>query len=157
MKQLLIIILMLTGYKSLSANEIGKKQKREEDILIVVYTARGHIGIPYRYGGKDSNGLDCSALIQNSFKSAGYEVPRTSTEQSKCGKNITWSNVREGDLVFFTFNKDGKKWNHSGLITLAQNGEIKFVHSSSSKGVVESDLLADYYKDNVIGFRRVIK
>ncbi|WP_109830885.1 C40 family peptidase [Reichenbachiella versicolor] len=158
MKKVILILLALSciGLSNTYAQK-KKKKRRAAETTKVVTTAKAYIGTPYRYGGTTRKGIDCSALIQNSFSKAGYKVPRTSKEQSKYGKNVGWKKVKEGDLVFFKFKKKGKKWNHSGLITKVDGKNIRFIHASSSKGVVESNLMVDYYKDNVIGFRRVIQ
>ena len=85
------------------------------------------------------------------------KLPRTSKEQSKVGNKRGWEGIRAGDLVYFKFKKKGSKWYHSGMITHVSEKKILFIHASSSKGVVESNLLSDYYKKNVKNFRRVIK
>lgn len=134
-----------------------KKKKRQKEVSTVVRTAYSYKGTPYKYGGTSKSGIDCSALMQNSFAKAGYQIPRTSKEQSKYGKKVSWSAAKPGDIVFFKFKEKGNKWYHSGMITKVDGDAIKFVHASSSRGVVESSLNAKYYKDNVKTFRRVIK
>ncbi|MEQ8905434.1 C40 family peptidase [Ekhidna sp.] len=134
-----------------------KQKRRKQSIESVIATGRSYIGTPYKWGGMSRSGIDCSGLIYNSYKTIGVDLPRTAKEQSKTGKKRGWEGIREGDLVYFKFKKKGSKWFHSGMITYVGKDKILFVHSSSSKGVVESNLLADYYKDNVRNFRRVIK
>ncbi|MFY0625863.1 MAG: C40 family peptidase [Reichenbachiella sp.] len=137
-------------------NVSAQNKKKKKSIKAVIQNAEYYKGTPYLYGGTSKKGIDCSALIQNSFSKAGYKIPRTSKEQSKHGKKVSWGSVRPGDLVFFKFKKKGEKWYHSGLITKVSGENIYFVHASSSRGVVESNLKSDYYKDNVKTFRRVI-
>lgn len=159
MKRILLLLLATTLAFSTQA-VAGKKKKKKKlkaDTELVVRTAQSYMGTPYKYGGTSKSGIDCSALIQNSFSKAGYKLPRVSKEQSKYGKKVKWKRLQKGDLVFFKFRKKGKTWNHSGLITVAKGKTVKFIHASSSRGVVESDLMADYYKKNITGFRRVIK
>lgn len=134
----------------------AQNKKKSKKISVVIQNAEAYKGTPYKYGGTSKSGIDCSALIQNSFSNAGYKVPRTSKEQSKYGKKVGWNGLRPGDLVFFKFKKKGEKWYHSGLITKVQGENIYFIHASSSRGVVESNLKSDYYKKNVKTFRRVI-
>ena len=149
---LLILILLIGG----NASAQKRKRKRAQDIQKVVDTAYTYKGTPYRYGGTSKSGIDCSALMQNSFASAGYKIPRTSQAQSKYGKKIGWGGIKQGDIVFFKFKQKREKWYHSGMITSVSNDGIYFIHASTSKGVVVSDLNADYYKKNVKAFRRVI-
>lgn len=151
---LVVLMLLLIGGQ---ATAQSKKRKRQADIQKVVDTAYTYTGTPYKYGGSSKNGIDCSALMQNSFAGAGYKIPRTAQAQSKYGKKVGWSSLRQGDIVFFKFKSKGEKWYHSGMITSVTPDGIYFIHASTSRGVVISDLNADYYKKSVKAFRRVIR
>ncbi|MEP0984649.1 C40 family peptidase [Ekhidna sp.] len=135
----------------------AQNKKKRRKIESVIKTGQSYIGVPYKWGGMSRSGIDCSGLIYNSYKTIGVNLPRTAKEQSKTGNKKGWNGIREGDLVYFKFKKKGSKWFHSGMITYVGNDKILFVHASSSSGVVESNLLSDYYKKNVKNFRRVIK
>lgn len=152
----LLVAFMLAGI-FISAPAQRKKKKRKQNITNVIRTGRSYIGTPYKWGGNTKAGIDCSGLIYNAYKTIGVNLPRTAKEQSKTGKKRGWEGLREGDLVYFKFKKKGSKWYHSGMITYVGDDKILFVHASSSRGVVESNLLSDYYKKNVKSFRRVIK
>jgi cell wall-associated NlpC family hydrolase len=152
-----ISLLMILLFFSVDTFAQKKKKKRKKEVQTVIQTAYSYKGTPYKYGGTSRKGIDCSALMQNSFKKAGYNIPRTAKEQSQHGKKIGWSSIQPGDVVFFKFKEKREKWYHSGIITKVGDSKASFVHASSSKGVVESNLYADYYKDNVKTFRRVIK
>ncbi len=134
-----------------------KKKRRKQNIESVIATGRSYIGTPYKWGGLSRSGMDCSGLIYTSYKTIGVNLPRTAKEQSKTGKKRGWEGIRAGDLVYFKFKKKGDKWYQSGMITYGGDDKILFVHASSSNGVVESNLLADYYKNSVRNFRRVIR
>ena len=134
----------------------SKKKKREVKTNVVMSSVKSYVGTPYKYGGMSRKGIDCSGLLHVSFNTGGISLPRTAKDQSKFGKNVSWNGLKRGDLVFFKFKQKGEKWWHSGVITVAEKGKIRFIHASSSRGVVESNLLSDYYKKNVKGFRRVI-
>ncbi len=149
---LLLVILSLSLVVGWAQNK--RKQKK---IDAVVSEARKYIGTPYRYGGVGSGGIDCSGLICNSLSVIDVNMPRVSKDQSKVGSSKNWNSIRPGDLVFFKFKEKGNKWYHAGLISSVENGQIKFIHSSSSRGVIESDLNQEYYRENVKKFRRVIK
>lgn len=140
-----------------------KKKKRKKQMATVVATAKSYIGTPYLYGGMSRSGIDCSALIYNSYKAAGISIPRTAEAQSKDSKSSKrfkdkdLSSIRVGDVVFFKFKEKRSKWWHSGMITYVNGDDIRFVHASSSRGVVESQLTSDYYRSNIKNFRRYIR
>lgn len=152
----LLFILLIAGI-SINCSAQRKKEQRRQNIKKVLLTGRSYIGTPYKWGGTNENGIDCSGLIQNSYRSIGIHLPRTAKEQSKIGKKRGWKSIHEGDLVYFKFKKKGSKWFHSGMITHVDKDKILFLHASLSNGVMESDLLNDYYRKNVKNFRRVIK
>lgn len=129
------------------------------DVDKVISTARTFLGTPYRYGGTTRSGMDCSGLLLNSFKAVDVALPRSSEAQSKVGKEIKKMNDLEpGDLVFFATGKSKNTITHVGLVTdVKAKDNIKFIHSSSSLGVVETNLYAEYYLKRFRGARRVIK
>ncbi len=133
-----------------------KKRRKAQAIQKVINAAYAYKGTPYRYGGTSKSGIDCSALMQNSYARAGYKIPRTAKAQSKYGKKVGWNGLKQGDIVFFKFKSKREKWYHSGMITSVSSDGTYFIHASTSRGVVVSDLNSNYYKKNVKAFRRVI-
>ena len=125
----------------------------------VVSTARTYIGTPYKYGGTTRSGMDCSGLLLNSFKSIKVDLPRSSEAQSKIGVQIKkMKELEPGDLVFFATGKKKRQITHVGLVTEKKgNKEIKFIHASSSLGVVETNIFQEYYETRFRGARRVIE
>jgi len=105
---------------------------------------------PYKYGGKDFRGVDCSALIQSVYKNAfGIDIPRTTIEQIKVGYKINKNSNQSGDLIFF---KTSYKDRHIGIII--EKG--KFLHSSSKYGVIISSINNPYWKSNYLQTRRIL-
>ena len=112
-------------------------------------------GAPYRYGGDNRDGIDCSAfsfLLLSSVYGIGY-LPRTAKEQYAASRHIRRDQLQEGDLVFF-HTLSGRK--HRGVthvgVYLRNN---KFVHASVS-GVMISDLSEGYYERHYVGAGRVL-
>lgn len=128
----------------------GKKSRGNfhvtPEIRKTIETARSYRGTPHKDGGVSRLGIDCSALIQISFKSAGVTMPRTAKLQSQIGKPIERSELRPGDLVFFSDRKIGGGITHVGLVTeISEQGEVKFIHTSSRLGVTENLLSTTYF------------
>ncbi len=105
-------------------------------------------GTRYRYGGTTPKGIDCSAFMQVLGTYAfGWALPRTAREQYAQTQSISKDDLKEGDLVFF--NTTGGI-SHVGMYL--QNNQ--FIHSSSSQGVVISNLSDKYWQTRFIGARR---
>jgi len=110
------------------------------------------MGSPYKYGGTTKEGVDCSGFVQNIYKSVyGVTLPRTTTEMNKVGSSVRASWMICGDLIFFK-NVRGSGVDHVGIYV----GNNKFVHASTSRGVVVSDLTSRYYTKHLASIRRVL-
>lgn len=104
--------------------------------------AAGWLGSPYRAGGDSKRGTDCSGLASQLYRKVYHHRLLRSTEgQLKESHKISRRNLREGDLVFFTSRKSRKKVAHVGVYL--KNG--KFIHASTSQGVIISSLNEKYY------------
>ena len=121
----------------------------------VIATASSNMGTKYRSGGTDSDGFDCSGLMFSSFKSIDIVLPRTSFEQSNFGIKVDKIAAQKGDLIFFATN-GSSHINHVGLITEVLENDIKFVHSSTSSGVIISSISEAYYNKRFVQINRVI-
>lgn len=107
-------------------------------------------GVPYRNGGIDPKGFDCSGLVAFVFKAHGLTVPRQTSEQFTVGRRIRREDIQPGDLVFFTTVAPGAS--HVGIAV--DNDE--FVHAPSSRGVVRVERLTlPYWQRRFVGARRV--
>ena len=112
------------------------------------------IGTPYKYGGNDKNGVDCSGFVNQIYKAVyGIKLERNSSAiyYTNCRK-IKKSQLKEGDLVFFCTSNKKRGINHVGIY-LSDN---KFAHASSSRGVIINSMDKPYYVRNFICAGRVI-
>ena len=107
-----------------------------------------YLNTPYKYGGNNSNGIDCSAFTQNVFsESLNYKLPRTASQQYKHANNFKTTNaLKFGDLVFFNTTKNSYP-GHVGIFI----GENLFAHASFSKGVTISSIESSYFKTRFVG------
>jgi len=124
----------------------------------IVATALGAMGTPYRWGGSDQNGFDCSGLIQYAFAQHGIQVPRTSSEQARAGYEVGRSleALAPGDIL--TFSPDpgqSDQVSHVGLYL----GDGRFIHSANGGVQVsvlsQSDPASSWWFERWIGARRV--
>lgn len=106
------------------------------------------LGTPYKYGGTTKKGVDCSGFVGNMYREVRkIQLPRTSGAMYDGGSKVSRENLKEGDLVFF-----GSFWkvDHVGIYL---NGN-RFVHASTSKGVMVSPMDDVYWKPKYLGARR---
>jgi LysM repeat protein len=123
------------------------------DFLIA--TASKNLGAPYRSGGTSANnGFDCSGLVCTTFEKADVKLPRSSHEMATVGIKIHKSKAQKGDLIFFKTR--GSRISHVGLITEITENDIKFIHSSTSSGVIISSVNEEYYKKRFVQINRVL-
>jgi cell wall-associated NlpC family hydrolase len=107
-------------------------------------------GVPYRNGGSDPNGFDCSGLVQWVFAQNGRALPREVREQFRVGREIDADDVQAGDLLFF--DTGSRPASHVGI---ALDRET-FVHAPSTNGVVRVErYTSDYWSRRYVGARRV--
>ena len=144
-----------------AAEAIEAKQHADMMEEGVVASARLALGKPYLYGGtgQGSTGFDCSGLIQYAYAQQGISLPRVSTAQATAGREVEKSleALARGDILTFASQPGGSKVSHVGLYL----GDGRFIHSSSSKGVMESALSGtdpngQWWFVRWVGVRRVI-
>lgn len=108
-------------------------------------------GTPYRNGGSDPAGFDCSGFVKYVFGENGISVPRTVGDQFRAGRKVDTQQLQAGDLVFFTTVSPGAS--HVGIVI----GGDEFVHAPSGAGAVRVERLsASYWSTRFVGARRVL-
>jgi len=134
----------------------SKTSASSRKISNVIKHAKTFEGTRYKFGGTDKRGMDCSGLVYVSFKEEQIELPRISRDMATKGVRIKLKETEEGDLIFFQTNKNKNVINHVGLVLENKRGVIKFIHSTSSRGVIISSLEEKYWKNAFVQVRRMI-
>lgn len=120
-----------------------KEVKGATDLRVqLVEYAQSFVGTPYRPGGTDPQGFDCSGFTTFVMKEFNKELPRRAVDQQKEAAKIRVKDALPGDLVFFD---SGSGINHVGIVVVNQNGSIKMVHASTSQGIVVTDIESSSY------------
>jgi peptidoglycan DL-endopeptidase CwlO len=118
----------------------------------IVETALSFRGVPYRNGGSDPAGFDCSGLVQYAFAQHGIALPREVREQFTFGSDVRVAGVEPGDLIFFRTAANGPS--HVGVAI----GGDEFVHAPSTRGVVRVERFsAPYWASRIVGVRRMTR
>ena len=168
MRILLLLCLFLLTFASCKSSrhaKINTKKSSKEKVLTastnskagnIVEYAKQFEGVKYKYGGTTKKGMDCSGLIQTSYKSESVLLPRTTKDLSKTGDWIDLKKVQKGDLLFFATKKNSRKVNHVGIVTSINNEDVEFIHASTSKGVMRSKLKNKYWYFAFVQARRVL-
>ena len=135
---------LLLGKNMVSAGKGNPKTQQ------IINTSLQYLGVPYKFGGTTPKGFDCSGFTQYVFSKNGISLPRAADIQYKTGKAVARNELRQGDLVFFTTYESGAS--HVGIYT--DGG--RFIHASSSKGVMISRLDDVYWKPRYVGAKRMV-
>lgn len=115
------------------------------------------LGKRYAYGKTGPESFDCSGFIYFVYRKFDLLLPRSSRVQAKQGKLLEHEEIRKGDLLFFKSpSPNNPNIGHVGIVTEIDNGNIRFIHSSTGRGVVIDDLESRHYNKRFIEARRVI-
>jgi cell wall-associated NlpC family hydrolase len=117
----------------------------DKEIDHLILSADRFQGIPYRAGGSNEDGMDCSGLLYRVYVDNNFSIPRSSIQQALYGLSIPINKIQKGDWLFFRTN-GSSIINHIGLVTQV-NGEhdVSFIHASTSKGVRSDQLHTNYW------------
>jgi len=112
----------------------------------IVRVARSYLGTPHRFGKLSRKGTDCSGLTTLCFRKYGLHLPRSSSGQAQIGKNIPLKQLKIGDLVFFHPSPKSGRISHVGIISKIADNKIRFIHTSTTRGVVEDNFLHHHWQ-----------
>jgi len=125
-------------------------------VVNIIDYAKTFEGTRYKYGGTTKKGMDCSGLVVTAFEKEDISLPRTTGDLSKRGDWIDVKEVKEGDLLFFATKKNSRHVNHVGIVTATRPGHVEFIHSTTSRGVIVSNLAEKYWFLAYVQARRVL-
>lgn len=120
----------------------------------VVTYAKQYLGYPYVYGGCSSRGFDCSGFVKYVFANFGVTLNRTASAQMSNGTSVAKADLLPGDVVFFKKSgSSASRASHVGIYV----GNNQFIHASTSTtGVIISDMDSAYYTTGFVGARRML-
>lgn len=117
-----------------STDSLPKINKQVEEILKF---AKKFLGTPYHYAGATPSGFDCSGFIYYVMGNFGMRVSRSSPGLAEYGKSVKLAELQPGDLMFFKGrNLNSSSVGHVAMVVEVKDGIIKFIHSSTSRGVI---------------------
>ena len=122
----------------------------------IIESALDYTGTRYKYGGTTKKGMDCSGLLYVAFLQNDIALPRSSHLMADEGKRIKPSQIQKGDLLFFKTQRGKKKINHVGLVVDVEDDNVKFIHSTTSRGVIVSSLLEGYWNYSFVKAARIL-
>lgn len=135
-----------------SSDDWNKFRKKQWELYHIV---KNLIHTPYQWGGEQPKyGMDCSGLTFYAYKEKmGYPLNRTAKGQYDQCKEVSIQDIRFGDLIFFSQNPHSTKVNHVGIYV----NNRKFLHASLSSGVTVTALDTPYWKNRILGARRILQ
>ena len=146
---------MFRGFNFNSHTKEFSNTFSKEELDQILGEGFSHFGVPYRAGGMDKNGFDCSGLLFSIYNNSHFQVPRTTSQQLEFGLPVSINHISRGDWVFFS-NQWGQI-NHVGIVSRVNKDSILFLHASTSKGVREDELMRGYWYNSFVKAIRPFK
>ena len=108
----------------------------------ILITAKKQLGTPYVWAGSSPDGFDCSGFTSYVMSKNGSKLPRRAVDQYNDAPRVKVKNAQKGDLVFFD---NGSGVSHVGIVVSEKGSPLMMIHSSSSKGVIITDVTKSAY------------
>jgi len=134
-------------FDSLSANQIRTQ---------ILTEAKRHLGLKYRWGGTTPKGFDCSGFTSYVLAKGGVNVARTSRYQAKQGQSKDFTNVKTGDLIFFSKYGKGGRVTHVAMVVAKKEDGIYVIHATRRGIVVDNLAESSYWKPKMLYAKDVI-
>lgn len=126
------------------SDTIQKKNSKQVDDIISY--AKKFLGTPYRYAGMTPSGFDCSGFISYVMGNFGLELVHSSYGMAEFGETVKLADIRPGDLMFFKGSSvNSTRVGHVAMVVEVTPDAIKFIHSSTSRGVVIENFKTSKY------------
>jgi cell wall-associated NlpC family hydrolase len=134
---------------------VPKKNSQQVDEMISF--AKKFLGTPYRYAGTTPSGFDCSGFISYIFGNFGLSLVHSSYGMAELGQTVKLSEIRPGDLMFFKgSDPNSTRVGHVAMVIEVTSDAIKFIHSSTSRGVtIENFKTSKYFIPRFIKAKRL--
>lgn len=142
--------------KKITTSKKNEISKGTTPISRIINDAQTYEGTRYQFGGTTKKGMDCSGLVYAAFQKENIALPRTSRSMAREGHRVKLHQVQKGDLLFFKTNRNKGVINHVGLVVAVNSSRILFLHATSSKGVITSNLNESYWKKAFAEARRLL-
>jgi cell wall-associated NlpC family hydrolase len=120
-----------------------------------IEAAETYLGVRYRYAGTSHSGIDCSGLMNQVYEELGVSIPRTSGGIMNITAPVLLNHAQPGDFVFFATGRSRARVSHVGMVTRVVNGDVEFIHASTSQGVIKSMLSERYWNNAFLRAGRI--
>lgn len=113
----------------------------QQQISSIIEYAESLVGSPYKWGGTTPEGFDCSGFIQHIYLHLGIEIPRMPLDMAAISEKVDIDDLNPGDLIYFKgSNINSDEIGHIAMVVEKTADGFKFIHSTTSKGVIVSDI-----------------
>jgi cell wall-associated NlpC family hydrolase len=138
-----------------STNPVVRQNSQQVDAIISY--AKNFLGTPYKWAGATPSGFDCSGFISYIFGNFGFSLVRTAGGIAEFGETVRLADIQPGDLMFFKGrDASSSRVGHVAMVVEVAPGAIKFIHASSSRGIViDNFTTSKYYIPRFIKAKRL--